>query len=599
MHLFFFFSICRDCIGNWVRAKSRCPLCNTHITMRALNPDTSVLRLVEAFVAIGVAYEHDYGHVMMSQEAVLHTTTGGEWHNNPRDNLSQLFPYPEKPSSNSGTGCSPSAMPPPTTLRAAAAPSPISSPSSSSTSSSSSASSSSSSAVSTPTAGTTSKLTYDELARLTGLNSTSPVRAPPSPLHQADVMLPQFSESSATPRSNPPGAARDEGESGDDIADEEDEDDTMVSNTPQADADATQQLAVSATPERPNPSQAHRRRLVDVLESDEEAEDTTTPRANKDNRALQPLRANDANVSPVPAASSKKTKAKGSATSAKRRKVAAATQQQHQLPHVSTSESEDEIVAMSIGDDNSTMEVEAVIAETPLKRPAAAMASEEDDVVDDTLNGTPFATPSTKLVHSASGSSEVDLPPVPWTFIKTAIPDTPVVPGPTPPQQQQQQQTPRDAPQQTPAVNAVGASLVLSQSTPVAPPQHLQQQQQQQSSVLAESPLNLFAAERHAFSLVQSSSAIAPPPLPLAPPVFDDDLTLDANFVVQPFFENKKSSTASEEDNEDELMLVDKGKPQTIPDEEDEEEEEEEEDEEDEATTAAKNMTSTQVRIFI
>ncbi|ORZ09656.1 hypothetical protein BCR41DRAFT_372690 [Lobosporangium transversale] len=54
-------TFCRECILRALDRKDGCPLCNTHITKRSLNKVEHLERLIESFMQLKAAFEHEDG----------------------------------------------------------------------------------------------------------------------------------------------------------------------------------------------------------------------------------------------------------------------------------------------------------------------------------------------------------------------------------------------------------------------------------------------------------------------------------------------------------------------------------------------------------
>ncbi|KAG0232196.1 hypothetical protein BGW42_008320 [Actinomortierella wolfii] len=80
---------CRECIHRALAAKDTCPLCNSHITRRGLNPVVHLSKVIDCFNAMREAYEAE-ADICLSQ------APRQSWNDEPQENLSQLYPYPEK-----------------------------------------------------------------------------------------------------------------------------------------------------------------------------------------------------------------------------------------------------------------------------------------------------------------------------------------------------------------------------------------------------------------------------------------------------------------------------------------------------------------------
>ena len=72
---------------------SQCPLCKAHINKRSSSPADAIRILVKAYQRTIMAYEADTGK---QWEAVEAECGRQDFSNHPIENLSQLYPYPEK-----------------------------------------------------------------------------------------------------------------------------------------------------------------------------------------------------------------------------------------------------------------------------------------------------------------------------------------------------------------------------------------------------------------------------------------------------------------------------------------------------------------------
>jgi C3HC4-type zinc finger (RING finger) protein len=78
---------------NSLSTSSQCPLCKAHINKRSSSPADAIRTLVKAYQRTIMAYEADTGK---QWEAVESELGRQEFSNNPIENLSQLYLYPEK-----------------------------------------------------------------------------------------------------------------------------------------------------------------------------------------------------------------------------------------------------------------------------------------------------------------------------------------------------------------------------------------------------------------------------------------------------------------------------------------------------------------------
>lgn len=79
---------CRECILLNLKRKAACPLCNKKYDRRSLNTLDHMDKVINAFLDLKETYEHEYGHAL--SQAPRH------YESNPQENLTQLYPYPEK-----------------------------------------------------------------------------------------------------------------------------------------------------------------------------------------------------------------------------------------------------------------------------------------------------------------------------------------------------------------------------------------------------------------------------------------------------------------------------------------------------------------------
>ncbi|KAF9186476.1 hypothetical protein BGZ51_002004 [Haplosporangium sp. Z 767] len=81
-------TFCRACILNALDRRDGCPLCNTHVTKRGLNKVDHLEQVIDAFLQLKESYELESGSTL-SQAPRCYVSE-------PQQNLTQLFPYPEK-----------------------------------------------------------------------------------------------------------------------------------------------------------------------------------------------------------------------------------------------------------------------------------------------------------------------------------------------------------------------------------------------------------------------------------------------------------------------------------------------------------------------
>jgi hypothetical protein len=82
---------CRECLEHALKIKRVCPLCNKPVTTnRAIMPSHLFDDLTKTYEMIKKAYERDTGNELSSQEY------DHDLRFEPNQDLSQLFPYPEK-----------------------------------------------------------------------------------------------------------------------------------------------------------------------------------------------------------------------------------------------------------------------------------------------------------------------------------------------------------------------------------------------------------------------------------------------------------------------------------------------------------------------
>ncbi|KAF9584145.1 Breast cancer 1, early onset [Lunasporangiospora selenospora] len=74
-------TFCRACINSALDRHNDCPLCKTHVTKRSLNNADHLELVIDAFNQLREVYEDDSGYGYLAE---------------PQDNLTQLYPYPEK-----------------------------------------------------------------------------------------------------------------------------------------------------------------------------------------------------------------------------------------------------------------------------------------------------------------------------------------------------------------------------------------------------------------------------------------------------------------------------------------------------------------------
>ncbi|KAG0288886.1 BRCA1-associated RING domain protein 1 [Linnemannia gamsii] len=101
-------TFCHECILHALSRSDSCPLCKAHVHKRGLNRVDHLEQVIEAFNQLKEAFEQEDGQTL--SQAPRHFET------EPQENLTQLYPYPEKSSEpSSGTGpkpAVPSTVPP-------------------------------------------------------------------------------------------------------------------------------------------------------------------------------------------------------------------------------------------------------------------------------------------------------------------------------------------------------------------------------------------------------------------------------------------------------------------------------------------------------
>ncbi|KAF9129334.1 Breast cancer 1, early onset [Mortierella sp. 14UC] len=81
-------TFCHECILHALSRSDGCPLCKTHIHKRGLNKVDHLEQVIEAFNQLKEAFEQEDGHTL-SQAPRYYDAE-------PQENLTQLYPYPEK-----------------------------------------------------------------------------------------------------------------------------------------------------------------------------------------------------------------------------------------------------------------------------------------------------------------------------------------------------------------------------------------------------------------------------------------------------------------------------------------------------------------------
>ncbi|KAI8605988.1 hypothetical protein EDD21DRAFT_362228 [Dissophora ornata] len=100
-------TFCSQCILQALDRRDGCPLCKTHVTKRSLNRVDHLEKLIYAFLELKDVYELESGTTLSQTRRVYETE--------PQENLTQLFPYPEKnedPSSSTSEGQQPAVVSP-------------------------------------------------------------------------------------------------------------------------------------------------------------------------------------------------------------------------------------------------------------------------------------------------------------------------------------------------------------------------------------------------------------------------------------------------------------------------------------------------------
>ncbi|KAF9438621.1 BRCA1-associated RING domain protein 1 [Entomortierella beljakovae] len=85
---------CRQCIHHALDRTDGCPLCKAHVTKRSLNKIEHLENLIEAFNKLKGAFESEDGFTLSQAPRIMYNA-------DPMENLSQLFPYPEKSEASS------------------------------------------------------------------------------------------------------------------------------------------------------------------------------------------------------------------------------------------------------------------------------------------------------------------------------------------------------------------------------------------------------------------------------------------------------------------------------------------------------------------
>ncbi|KAG0277626.1 hypothetical protein BGZ95_005630 [Linnemannia exigua] len=81
-------TFCHECILHALSRSDGCPLCKTHVHKRGLNRVDHLEQVIEAFNQLKEAFEQEDGHTL--SQAPRHYDA------EPEENLTQLYPYPEK-----------------------------------------------------------------------------------------------------------------------------------------------------------------------------------------------------------------------------------------------------------------------------------------------------------------------------------------------------------------------------------------------------------------------------------------------------------------------------------------------------------------------
>ncbi|KAF9090455.1 hypothetical protein BGX23_005953 [Mortierella sp. AD031] len=100
-------TFCHDCILHALSRSDGCPLCKTHVHKRGLNRVDHLEQVIEAFIQLKEAFEQEDGYTL--SQAPRH------FDNDPQENLTQLYPYPEKCSESSSSSGGPKPIVPTTT----------------------------------------------------------------------------------------------------------------------------------------------------------------------------------------------------------------------------------------------------------------------------------------------------------------------------------------------------------------------------------------------------------------------------------------------------------------------------------------------------
>ncbi|KAF9155002.1 BRCA1-associated RING domain protein 1 [Linnemannia schmuckeri] len=88
-------TFCHECILHALSLSDGCPLCKKHVHKRGLNRVDHLEQVIEAFNQLKEAFEQEDGHTL--SQAPRHFET------EPQENLTQLYPYPEKMNESSSS----------------------------------------------------------------------------------------------------------------------------------------------------------------------------------------------------------------------------------------------------------------------------------------------------------------------------------------------------------------------------------------------------------------------------------------------------------------------------------------------------------------
>ncbi|KAI1318181.1 Breast cancer 1, early onset [Mortierella claussenii] len=81
-------TFCHECILRALDRNDGCPLCKTHVTKRSLNKVDHLDRLIKSFLQLKGAFERERGYSLSQAPR--------KYDSEPIENLSQMYPYPEK-----------------------------------------------------------------------------------------------------------------------------------------------------------------------------------------------------------------------------------------------------------------------------------------------------------------------------------------------------------------------------------------------------------------------------------------------------------------------------------------------------------------------